>query len=213
MPKGSPERTEKRKREIMEACIRLYRTMSFREITLKAIGSMTSFSRTSIYNYFHTKEEIFLAIFEEEYERWIVSLKKILQLSAPLDRKTLAVKLATSLNRRPRLLKLLSMNLYDMEANSRPERLASFKVAFGGSMRTVEDILRKFLPEMTDGERQEFLYLFFPFMYGIYPYAEVTERQKRAMAEAGIRYRYQTVYQLTLSCLEKLLNIRNGEEK
>ena len=212
MPKGSPERTEKRKLEIMEACGKLYQTMSFREISLKDISAMTSFSRTSIYNYFHTKEEIFLAIFEAEYERWVASLKKILQLPAPLDRKTMAVKLATSLNRRQRLLKLLSMNLYDMEENSRPERLASFKVAFGKAMRTMEEILRKFRPEMTERDRQEFLYVFFPFMYGIYPYAEVTERQKQAMAQAGIAYRYQTVYQLTLSCLEKLLKIQEEPE-
>ena len=207
MPKGSPERTEKRKREIMDACGELYRTMSFREISLKDIGSMTSFSRPSIYNYFHTKEEIFLAIFEQEYELWIASLKEILQLPAPLERKVLAEKLATSLDRRQRLLKLLSMNLYDMEANSRPERLASFKVAFGNSMRAVEDILRKFIPEMTERDRRDFLYAFFPFMYGIYPYTEVTERQKQAMAAAGIPFRYQTAYQLTLSCLEKLLGI------
>lgn len=211
MPAGSPERTAKRKREIMDACGELYRTKSFREISLKDIGAMTTFSRTSIYNYFHTKEEIFLAIFEEEYEHWIVALKRILRLPAPLDRKFLAEKLATSVSRRPRLLKLLSMNLYDMEENSRPERLASFKVAFGGSMRAVEQILQKFLPEMTEHDRQEFLYAFFPFMYGIYPYAEVTERQKQAMARAGIAYRYRTAYQLALSCLEKLLNIT--EEK
>ena len=62
MPKGSPELTNARKEEIINACEKLYKTKSFKEITLKDISNETSFTRTSIYNYFHTKEEIFLAI-------------------------------------------------------------------------------------------------------------------------------------------------------
>ena len=62
MPKYSPERTKARHEEIIDACEVLYQTMSFNEITLKDIGAKTTFTRTSIYNYFHTKEEIFLAL-------------------------------------------------------------------------------------------------------------------------------------------------------
>ena len=54
MPKGSPELTAARKEEIISACEKLYQTMSFKDITLKEIGKETSFTRTSIYNYFQT---------------------------------------------------------------------------------------------------------------------------------------------------------------
>ena len=60
-----------RREEIVNACEKLYETVSFREITLKTISEETSFSRPSIYNYFSTKEEIFLALFAREYDRWI----------------------------------------------------------------------------------------------------------------------------------------------
>ena len=76
MPKGSPELTEARREEIINACEKLYQTMSFKEITIKEIGNVTSFTRTSIYNYFQTKEEIFLALLQREYELWIASLKE-----------------------------------------------------------------------------------------------------------------------------------------
>ena len=55
MPKGSPELTNARKEEIIAACRKLYETMSFKDITLREIGQQTSFTRTSIYNYFETK--------------------------------------------------------------------------------------------------------------------------------------------------------------
>ena len=70
MPKGSPEKTAARKEEIISACEKLYQSMSFKDITLKEIGNETSFSRPTIYNYYQTKEEIFLALFEREYIRW-----------------------------------------------------------------------------------------------------------------------------------------------
>ena len=62
MPRGSAELTNARREEIIAACEKLYQTMSFKEITLKDISVETSFSRPSIYNYFQTKEEIFLAL-------------------------------------------------------------------------------------------------------------------------------------------------------
>ncbi len=74
MPVGSIKRTNARKEEIINACEKLYQTMSFKDITLKEIGKETSFSRTSIYNYFQTKEEIFLALLKREYDTWIREL-------------------------------------------------------------------------------------------------------------------------------------------
>jgi len=132
MPKGSPERTAARKEEIISACEKLYQTMSFKDITLKEIGNETSFSRPTIYNYYQTKEEIFLALYEREYDRWNEELQTILHDNEKLTKQQIAEKLATSIAKREQLLKLLSMNNYDMEANSRPELLKSFKVAYGG---------------------------------------------------------------------------------
>ena len=119
MPKGSPELTQARREEIINACEKLYQTMSFKEITIKEIGNVTSFTRTSIYNYFQTKEEIFLALLQREYELWIADLKQILAENAALTKDGFADKLAHSLEKRSQLLKIMSMNHYDMETGSR----------------------------------------------------------------------------------------------
>ena len=205
MIKGTPELIAGRREEIINACEMLYRTMSFREITLKEIGSVVSFSRPTIYNYFQTKEEIFLALFEREYDRWNEDLTAILNGHDALPGEALAEAIASSLARREQLLKLLSMNNYDMEANSRQELLASFKRAYGQSIRLVRSLLEKFRPEMTAEEIDNRIYIFFPFMFGIYPYTAVTEKQRAAMREAGVDYAYQSIYAITNSCLIRLL--------
>ena len=205
MPKGSPERTVARKEEIISACEKLYQTMSFKDITLKEIGNETSFSRPTIYNYYQTKEEIFLALFEREYVRWNEELLSILKDNEKLIKEQLAEKLALSIANRKQLLKLLAMNNYDMEENSRPELLTSFKVAYGESIKNVCRILTKFCPEKTVKEIQDFIYVFFPFMFGIYPYTAVTDKQRQAMKEASVDFVYQSIFELTNNCLLKLL--------
>ncbi len=205
MIKGTPELIATRREEIINACARLYQTMSFKDITLKEIGAETSFSRPTIYNYFQTKEEIFLALYEQEYQLWNADLEALLAEHTTMTRSELAELLAHSLEKREQLLKLLAMNNYDMEANSRPELLVCFKRAYGKSLENVDRILRKFCPEMDEAQRLSFRLVFFPFMFGIYPYAAVTEKQRTAMEQAGVDFRYCSIYELTLACLRRLL--------
>ena len=72
-------------------------------------------------------------------------------------------------------------------------------------MKAVDRLLIKFCPEMAEQARKEFLYAFFPFIYGIYPYTVVTEKQREAMKQAQVDYAYPTVYQMTFDCAKKLL--------
>ena len=205
MFKGTPDLIAQRREEIIGACEKLYQTMSFKEITLKEIGNETSFSRPAIYNYFQTKEEIFLALYELEYRRWNRDLEKILAEETPLSRAQVAERIARSLEKREQLLKLLSMNNYDMEANSRPELLTTFKAAYGRSMDNIRSILSRFCPEISGDERETFIYVFYPFMFGIYPYARVTEKQSAAMKDAQIDFTEHSIYEITYNCLIRLL--------
>lgn len=205
MPAGSIERTNARKEEIINACEKLYQTMSFKEITLKEIGKETSFSRTSIYNYFQTKEEIFLALLKREYDAWIAQLREAMDAKENMTDDEIADVLAGTLDNHRQLLKIMSMNHYDLEENSRMELLVEFKVSYGIAMRTVMAILEKFRKDMDSKKRQEFVYSFFPFMFGIYPYTVVTEKQKEAMKRAGVDYTYSSLYDLTFVAVKRML--------
>ncbi|MBS6643186.1 MAG: TetR family transcriptional regulator [Clostridiaceae bacterium] len=207
MPKGSEALTNARREEIINACTSLYKTMSFKEITLKEIGKATSFTRTSIYNYFQTREEIFLALLQREYELWSGTLKQIQAEHEKMTRLEFAEVLAHSLEERENLLKVMSVNHYDMEENSRLERLVEFKKAYGQSIAQVRNCLDKFFPDMTPADKQDFIFSFFPFMFGIYPYTVVTEKQKEAMMQAGVNYVYMSIYEITFAEARKLLGV------
>lgn len=202
----SKEIVDMRKEEIINACEKLYENNSFKDITIKSIGEETTFSRTSIYNYFQTKEEIFLALLKREYERWIDDLNEMYEKNSEMTKEVFADKLANTVAKRNNLLKLLSMNMYDMEENSRMEELIEFKRAYGNAIKMVRKCVNKFFGNMSDEEKEEFVFLFFPLMYGIYPYAEVTEKQMQAMDSADVPFKYLSIYDITYKGIIKLLS-------
>ena len=199
------ERYLARKEEIINACLELYKDFSFKDISIKDIADYTSFSRPSIYNYFETKEEIFLAIYQKEYENWKEDLDKIAASKRTISVKQFADKLAKTLNKRFFLLKLLSMNQYDMEEYSRLDRLIEFKKAYGASMTALEKALKRAFKGITKTKCENFIYSFMPFMIGIYPYVYVNKKQADAMKKAGLKFKKQTVYEITYNMIIKLL--------
>ena len=194
-----------RKEEIIKACEELYDKYNFKDITIKLISEHTSFSRPSIYNYFETKEEIFLDVFKKEYEKWTDELNLIRENNDSMTKDAFATSLAHTIEHKERLLKLLSMNMYDLEENSRMERLIEFKKAYGDAVHAVKLCLNKIFKDMNEKEVTEFLYSFFPFMFGIYPYAVVTKKQKEAMDKADINYEYHSIYEIAYTGIKKLL--------
>ncbi|MBR3295000.1 MAG: TetR family transcriptional regulator [Clostridia bacterium] len=206
MIKGTPELIAERRETIINACEELYREKSFKDITLKDIADAVPFSRPTIYNYFETKEEIFLALYKREYDLWNADLEKILEKDFS-SHEELADFISRSLEGRGLLLRLLSVNNYDMEANSREEMLIYFKKSYGRSLILFADILKKNCSHLTEEEIKDRVYMFFPFMFGIYPYTSATEKQKKAMDEADIVFRFQTVYELCFPFLVKLFSL------
>lgn len=205
MPRGSEKLTAERKNEIIQACASLYETMGFKDITIRDIGEKTSFTRTSIYNYFQTKEEIFLALLQQEYEMWTEDLQALAAIETSLSVSAFASAMAATLEKRKCMLKLMSMNLYDMEGNSRMDNLVAFKKVYAKAMQAVSCCLEKFFPHMSVGDIQEFLYAFFPFLFGVYPYTTATEKQKEAMDIARVNYARYSIQEITSSFVRKML--------
>ncbi|MBR4225476.1 MAG: TetR family transcriptional regulator [Candidatus Methanomethylophilaceae archaeon] len=196
MPRRTQELIDARRGEIIGACEELYATMGFKDITMADIARKTTFTRTSIYNYFQTKEEIFLALLQREYDSWADAIDDATERSESMSEEEIAGFLAGSLAERGQMLRILSMNHYDMEAGSRIGNLTDFKRSYGRTLDSVESMLRKFCDGLSEEDISAFVYSFFPFLYGLCPYTEVTPKQEEAMEAAGIGFVRHTVYDL-----------------
>ena len=195
MGRISREECQRRREEIIDVAQALYQEMPFKEINVKEIGNRLSFTRTAIYTYFDNKEEIFLALLEREYLKWEEDLQRILE-KEKLGREEFAKEIAASLEKRLILLKILAVDMASLDAESRMEHLISFKKVYGRSLNLVKRLLEKHFPERSEVDNQHFIFAFFPFLYGVYPYTEVTNKQKLAMTEAEVPYVYMSVSEI-----------------
>lgn len=204
MGRISREECQRRREEIIDVAQALYQEMPFKEINVKEIGNRLSFSRTAIYTYFDNKEEIFLALLEREYLKWEQDLQNILK-KEKLTREMFASEMAKSLEERLTLLKILAVDMASLDAESRIEPLVEFKKVYGRSLDLVRQILEKHFPKRNEIANQQFIFAFFPFLYGVYPYTEVTEKQKEAMAEAEVPYVYMSASEMIENCILNLM--------
>ena len=108
------------------------------------------------------------------------------------------------------MLKIQTMNLYEIEENSRRECLVSFKRSFYQAMCAFDDCLGAYLPQMEEQTRQEIRFAFFPFLYGLYAYAHPTQKQLDVMEEVGIPSAQMTIEELAGHCILRLLPEKRG---
>lgn len=169
------------------------------------IASRVSFGRANVYNYFQSKEEILLALLQREHELWAQGLIELGKSTSLTSNGEIADALGVSLGKREQMLKLLAMNLYDMEQNSRSENLVEFKQVYDQVVEVLHHLLEVKKPEWANDRIDRFMYCFLSFLHGVYPYVFHSEKQLEAMKTAGIHQPDMTIYSLVRTCATKLL--------
>ena len=205
MVKINPALVKKRREEIIQSARTLYETMPYWQITFRDVAQGITFGRSSIYNYFHTKEEIFLGVLQKEYELWNADIQTILTMDQPLDIDGYAKVLAKTIAKREIMLKLLAMNIYELENHSRKENLVEFKVAYGATIDSIGKTLTRYFPNMSENDHVQFIYLLYPYLMGVYNYTHVEPYQKEAMDSVGIQHYDFTTEALVESLIKRIL--------
>lgn len=87
MPKISEEAKEQRKEKILQAALQCFSTRGYYASTVDDIVKSCGLSKGAVYNYFQSKEEIFLSLLEERNESILNGLMERLdQISSPLEK-------------------------------------------------------------------------------------------------------------------------------
>lgn len=206
MPKVNADFVARKKEEILKACLQLYQSHSFKEVSLGQIMQMTSLGRSSIYHYFANKEEVFLALLAGEYEKWAQDLLQIKVGNQVRDAADYSCVLAASVSARELLLKILTMNSFEIEEAAGEQALREFKLSYRHAVEALEQSLSG-LSGLDRAGRQSFVQHFLPFMFGLYPYTHVSVRKQAAMQAVQLQWTEQSVYEL---CRQHTLVLLRG---
>lgn len=170
-----------RQAEIIQACDALYRKKGFEDVTLKAISEATSISRPTIYNYYKTKEEILLDLLKTEYLSWYEALKLHFEQTAGMSKEEYCRFLSDSLAEREKFLKLQSVHYTSIEKNCSLEKLIQFKKGIHPLFQLLRESIIKYFPSVSDDDNDNFRFLFFALIQGVYSLTHLTITQYEAM--------------------------------
>ncbi len=179
------EQKEQRISEIVAATARLYETEDYDDITYAAIAREAKFTRSNLYKYFETKEEIFLELIKYDFKIWAEDLSSSVSDGREYTVDGFADLWASVLVRHPRFMRLLPMLNTTLEVNVSMEKLVEFKKHFFQVMGNVASILLQALPAMTLDRVIDFIRYQGALVVGLSITSRQTELQKQAIDLAG----------------------------
>ncbi|MCH4007930.1 TetR/AcrR family transcriptional regulator [Companilactobacillus sp.] len=77
-----------KRQAIMKAAVRLFKTKGYSEITMKRIAETIGISKGTTFNYFSTKEDLFMSILLESYQQFFADLLIKMDGYESIDQKT-----------------------------------------------------------------------------------------------------------------------------
>lgn len=181
----SEEQIEQRIKEIVDATAKLYKNHRIEDITIAMIAKEADFTRSNLYRYFKTKEEIFLELLKCDLADW---RKDVLE-SFSGDGITIDEFLDTWVNlllKHKRMIALFSIVYTVLEQNASLKSLIAFKQNIMQELNILAAHLTQLLPFKSSEAVFEFLFAQTALLTGICPMLDLTPKQKEAMDTVGM---------------------------
>ncbi|PTA69025.1 TetR/AcrR family transcriptional regulator [Deinococcus arcticus] len=123
----SAEEKHQRRDDILRAAERLWTTTSYAELSMNQVAREAGLAKGTLYLYFDTKEELFLALLSEHLHRWISATADLFLERQPRTPEGVAAVLLHHAEHLTPLRRLLVLLGTVLERNVRPELALEFR--------------------------------------------------------------------------------------
>jgi AcrR family transcriptional regulator len=151
-PKSTVKRTDRarsdqdkqaRKRVILQTALNLWQHIDYASITMSQVAAQASLAKGTLYLYFPTKEELFLALLDDLLLDWFAEVNRALEgIEGTVQ---VAQALIQSLKNREEMVRLLSILSTVLEQNSSLEAARQFKLNLFQHTRLTGTLLERAL--------------------------------------------------------------------
>ena len=122
------KQVEARRNEIYKATLSLFEKHGYENVSFNGIAKKANFTKSNMYRYFKSKEDIFLSIFGKMFQTWqehyVIELKK---LNVNESVEVFARTWVDSYLKYPKFLDLVPLLFLSLERNSSYNQLIEFK--------------------------------------------------------------------------------------
>ena len=180
----SPEQKAERMTAIMDAAEALSRQLPYHEINMGLIAKELGWSRSNLYKYASTQEDVFLSLHSRAHARYVADLLRTLA-GVPLPEAEFARRWAEVTARHEDLLRYQDILISIIESNASLERLVQFKRAFAEVVAPLDQLLSVQTGACAHDARELYLRLLYQ-APGLYNHYHCAEKTAEAMRLAGM---------------------------
>ncbi len=199
------EQIEHRQQDIIKACDMLFQKGGYDFVNIKAISEMTTITRSSIYTYYKTKDEIILDLLMEELIDWKHDLLNWAQKKAPLSRTDFCKQFTQILLKNEKMLQHFCLLYTFLEVNCRIEKLVAFKKNAVPVMATIAQVIQINFPTLSMEKCFQITEEMVSYILGLYPSTHLTQKQKEAVTLSQTGYHLSDFKVLCQSGFEAFL--------
>lgn len=144
---------QERRQVILDAAWKMFQQSAYEAVIMDSVARDTGLAKGTLFLYFHTKEELFLAVIDQQLSEWFASVdEKLAQLESPADRTQVVALMADSLHERGGFTRLLAILSTVLEQNVTYESALEFKRHLLGLMLRTGAELERCLPFLKPGQ-------------------------------------------------------------
>ena len=167
------EQKQERRQAILDHAWRLFQGTPYQQITISEVAERAGLAKGTIYLYFKTKEELFLALLVQQLATWFDELDAQLRAQAGAsDIPQVAELICGSLERFPGLTRLLAMLHSILEQNIDYDTALRFKRMLLVRMSGTGELLEGGLPFLRPGQGAHLLLQAHALIIGLWQLAD-----------------------------------------
>ncbi|WP_375452406.1 TetR family transcriptional regulator [uncultured Devosia sp.] len=179
-----PEQKTVRRETLIAAATALFDEQGPAGAGLNAIAARAGFTKSNIYRYFESREEVLLALLLREQAAFVAALLERLDGLTPGFVGAVSATISTEFLARPRYCKLLSMLSSVLEQNISEDAIALHKRAILAQFELLPPALVRALPKLSLADAQWVFHTIAIFVVGLWPAAFPSPATARVLERA-----------------------------
>lgn len=177
-----PDEIEARRLTLLAAAAELFDAEGPMGAGLNAIAAKAGFTKSNVYRYFESREQVLLELFLGEMDRMVPEVCKALEGTAEGDVDALARLIAGAFSSRPRLGQLTAILTGVLETNVSEETIIRTKRTMGALTARLAEALQRKLPKASVADCLWAISMIGTLVAGMWPSARPSPAAARVLA-------------------------------
>ncbi|MDF1567066.1 MAG: TetR family transcriptional regulator [Spirochaetaceae bacterium] len=167
--------------QILDSAALLFRDLDYDQVTMQRIARQSGFTRSNIYRYFTSRDEIFLTLFIDDIRLWAEDIDA--GITDPMPREAFISQWLSILTRHQRLVELIPLLTTSLEKNASKEVYRTTKIAMNELIIKVSGIVNRALPSLDNDSLGIFIQVNQILIAGSWPVSRRSPDQDKVLDE------------------------------